>query len=159
VIIGSRMGGPLLSLTIVGTVIGTTLSAKPQSTLGPKAGDVTKSRRGAALFNGREDLQGKLDGMSITLPPETLRCKNCHSGPGLAAVSNSSAPALTASTLMTAQSRRNGPPSSYNPQTFCKLLRTGIDPAYVVVSRDMPRYSIDEAQCESLWSYLIGTNH
>jgi len=159
VIISSRIGGPLLSLTIVGTVIGTTLSAKPQSTLAPKAGYVTKSQRGAALFNGREDLQGKLDGMSITLPPETLRCKNCHSGPDQAAVSNSSAPALTASTLMTVRSRRNGPPSSYTPQSFCKLLRTGVDPEYVVVSRDMPRYSIDEAQCESLWSYVIGTNH
>ena len=56
-IISSRIGGPLLSLTIVGTVIGTTLSAKPQSTLGQKAGDVTKSRRGAALFTGADEAE------------------------------------------------------------------------------------------------------
>jgi hypothetical protein len=36
------------------------------------------------------------------------------------------------------------------------LLRTGIDPAYVLVAREMPVFDVDDAQCEGLWRFLIG---
>jgi hypothetical protein len=109
---------------------------------------------GILLFHGSEPLKGTLQGMSIELPAETLRCQNCHTGPGGAAIAGSSAPALNGTMLTTAHPRRGGPPSRYTEASFCKLLRTGIDPVYIVVAREMPRYQIDDPQCASLWSYL-----
>jgi hypothetical protein len=35
------------------------------------------------------------------------------------------------------------------------LLRTGVDPAYIVISRKMPRYVLDDEQCLDLWHYLL----
>jgi hypothetical protein len=39
--------------------------------------------------------------------------------------------------------------------SFCKLLRTGVDPASIVIAREMPVYTLNEAQCGSLWTFLI----
>jgi hypothetical protein len=39
-------------------------------------------------------------------------------------------------------------------KSFCRLLRTGVDPVLIVVSRQMPRYELDESQCGNLWHYL-----
>jgi hypothetical protein len=38
--------------------------------------------------------------------------------------------------------------------SFCKLLRTGVDPVSVLVAREMPIYDLDDAQCTSIWNYL-----
>ena len=50
--------------------------------------------------------------------------------------------------------RRNGPPSRFDEASFCRLLRTGVDPADIVVPRAMPRYAIDDTDCRALWAYL-----
>jgi hypothetical protein len=34
------------------------------------------------------------------------------------------------------------------------LLRTGIDPAQVMIAQAAPRYEIDGAGCDALWRYL-----
>jgi hypothetical protein len=34
-------------------------------------------------------------------------------------------------------------------------LRTGVDPAYILITRRMPRYTIEDAQCIDLWQYLM----
>ena len=64
------------------------------------------------------------------------------------------APALTAGALKTAQARRGGPPSNYTQASFCVSVRTGVDPAGVVLSPVMPRYQIDSRACAQLWGFL-----
>ena len=38
----------------------------------------------------------------------------------------------------------------------CALLRTGLDPAYVLINVAMPRYTLNERDCTALWRYLNG---
>lgn len=49
---------------------------------------------------------------------------------------------------------RGGPPVAYEAATFCRTLRTGVDPAHVVLPRAMPRFEVDDVQCAALWDYL-----
>ena len=46
------------------------------------------------------------------------------------------------------------PPSSYDRSSFCRVLRTGIDPASIIVGRIMPVYEIDDVQCSRLFRFL-----
>lgn len=55
-------------------------------------------------------------------------------------------------------SRRGGPPSLFSTTSFCRILRTGVDPVYVVISRQMPRYTLSDDQCLDLWRYLMETS-
>jgi hypothetical protein len=57
--------------------------------------------------------------------------------------------------LLEFHQRRGGPPSRYDEPAFCKLLQTGIDPMHILIAREMPAYNIDDAQCASLWSFLL----
>lgn len=63
-------------------------------------------------------------------------------------------PALNAKLLTRSIGRRGGPPSQYDEAAFCKVLRSGIDPADIVITRAMPRYTLDDKQCSALWHYL-----
>jgi hypothetical protein len=118
------------------------------------------SKRGESLFIGTEPLKGTIRGHRSSLPPEVVRCRNCHDtsersergerkGPPPAA-----APPVSRSLLLDKVQRRGGPPSSYDVASLCKLLRTGVDPAYIMISRVMPVYDLDDAQCASLWEFL-----
>lgn len=130
---------------------------------------------GRALFEGQTALQGQLTGHTKPLPAAAVRCSNCHRResappPGAAASSNAAAAAasnaaaddaarsfgswLGAEALQAALPRRGGPPSRYDAASLCKLLREGIDPAWVVIDRAMPRYEIADAQCQALWAFL-----
>jgi hypothetical protein len=104
--------------------------------------------RGAELSDGRLPLTGGLQGHDDPLPAEALRCANCHEG------STAVAPRLDRGLLQQAQPRRGGPPSSYDETSFCRLLREGLDPAHVLLPREMPRYRIDDRDCAALWAYL-----
>jgi hypothetical protein len=78
---------------------------------------------------------------------------NCHD---LAASGKASyGSKLTRAGLLQGAARRGGPPSRYGADSFCRLLRTGIDPAHVLIVRAMPRYEIDDAQCLAIWNYLM----
>lgn len=109
--------------------------------------------RGDRLFHGREALTGRIRGHDEDLPAEALRCSNCHESQSgkLAGVA---APHIDRSLLLVYRQRRGGPPSRYDAASFCKMLRTGVDPVFVVVAREMPIYDLDEAQCNSLWIFL-----
>jgi hypothetical protein len=112
-------------------------------------------RRGAALFRGKERLHAKIRGHDDFLPPEAVRCLNCHrtnDGPRLSRVA---APHLDRSFLTSALPRRSGPPSRYDEPSFCKLLRTGVDPAFILVAREMPAFVVTDEQCSSLWVFLM----
>jgi hypothetical protein len=121
------------------------------------AGVVTVSVRGEAhagerLFDGRHPLAGGLAHHPQPLPAEALRCVNCHARSDR--LEAGFAPVLSAASITRAAERRGGPASRYDRTAFCRVLRTGIDPAWVLVSRAMPRYALTDAQCAALWTYL-----
>jgi hypothetical protein len=111
---------------------------------------------GRALFFGETQLHGIIQGHERPLPPELVRCANCHlpDSRSTSGVSNP-APRLDRSRLTEFRRRRGGPPSQFSPASFCRLLRSGIDPAYILITRQMPRYTIEDDQCLELWQYLI----
>jgi hypothetical protein len=82
-----------------------------------------------------------------------VACRQCHLGSAPDA-GTSPAPRLDRAFLRQPIQRRGGPPSAYDLPTFCKLLRTGIDPAYVLIDRIMPTYQVSEADCAALWEYV-----
>jgi hypothetical protein len=103
---------------------------------------------GRQLFEGRGTLQARIPGHDSPLPAQAWRCANCHAG--TQAVGGLMAPER----LLAPQSRRGGPPSRYTLPDFCSLLRTGVDPAGILIDRSMPRFEIDDLQCEQLWLQL-----
>lgn len=116
------------------------------------------SPTGEALFSGALPLVAHLQGDDLDLPTIASRCSNCHLMAAPADVGGPDArlgPMLTPALLTAPQKRRGGPPSRYDATNFCTLLRTGVDPASVVVRRTMPRYRLDDAGCRALWDYLV----
>lgn len=113
--------------------------------------------RGRQLFLGEAALSARIVGQDFALPLHASRCVNCH-GPAAVAGGASSvliaAPQLSAATLTQALRRRGGPPSRYDAAALCTLLRSGVDPAHVMIQRTMPRYEISDADCRSLWLHL-----
>jgi hypothetical protein len=115
-------------------------------------------RRGEDLYRGKEPLRGRIRGQNDLLPPEAVRCVNCHNPASKDRLSGRPAPRIDGEWLMESRQRHGGPPSSYNQTSFCKVLRAGTDPVYVLVAREMPVYEMDERQCASLWIFLTTTN-
>jgi len=117
---------------------------------------VLQARRveeGRALYAGERALPGRIVGHDLDLPVQASRCVNCH---GSAATPvEVFAPRLDGGDLMRLQPRRGGPPSRYDAAALCTLLRTGVDPAHVVIPRTMPRYRASDADCEALWAHLV----
>ena len=117
---------------------------------------------GRRMFHGDASLQGAIVGHPEVLPPRLTACANCHEGAaGLAAASFG--PLLDGPRLTEMRGRRGGPPSAFSPTSFCRMLRTGIDPASILITRQMPRYTLDDNQCLGLWHYLtelsdVGSN-
>lgn len=106
--------------------------------------------RGAALFEGRSPLAGTLPGHVQALPTEATRCVNCHTG------LRPAGGLLDAARLARPQARRGGPASRYDAASLCQLLRSGTDPAHVIIDATMPRYQADDRQCADLWAHLTG---
>jgi len=126
---------------------------------------------GRSLFQGEAALTGQIAGQGLPLPVQASRCVNCHLATIASSASGASSPrepaspaanraklgpALNAGHLLHNLARRGGPPSHYDSATFCRVLRTGIDPAWVIVDRNMPRYNIGTRDCDALWTYLTG---
>ena len=107
---------------------------------------------GRAIFTGECALPAHLRDDKRGLPPATTRCVNCHAGTDRGAPF---APRLTRGYLLDPVHRRGGPPSAYDEQNFCRVLRDGVDPASVIVAKAMPRYEISDSECASMWRYLV----
>jgi hypothetical protein len=119
------------------------------------AGDLsTDADRGRRLFDGREVTVARLPGHVDPLPQGLGACVNCHGNAKPSNLEARLAPALDRAMLLGWLPRRGGPMSAYNQDSFCRALRTGIDPAYIILARPMPRFEIDQAQCAALWTYL-----
>jgi len=112
----------------------------------------SSARRGEQLFVGQEPLKGAIVGHDDALPAFASKCVNCHDSAASEQASYGSK--LTPAALLEAAARRGGPPSRYDAGSFCRLLRTGIDPAHILILRAMPRYEIDDARCLAIWDYL-----
>ncbi len=110
--------------------------------------------RGQALFTGAAPLAARLVSHPSDLPATVVRCANCHAAGSGPAVPNSIAPRLSHNWLVDWQSRRGGPPSRYDRDAFCALLRDGVDPSYVLINVQMPRYRVDARDCAALWHFL-----
>ena len=134
-----------------------------------KQQEVTRAELGRQLFsgdpNGAGMLRGRMVGHEEDLPVAATRCMNCHvagaarQGQPLENATQANASSqcgtpLNARTLTLHQPRRGGPASAYDVASLCKLMRDGIDPAWVMINQSMPRYAITDSQCEALWSYL-----
>lgn len=118
------------------------------------AGDAAAGQR---LYEGTQPLAAQIAGQDLALPVTASRCANCHRrvAPAAAAASSTTiGPVLDAATLTARQPRRGGPPSAYGEASFCRVLRTGIDAASVIVDRRMPRYAVSDADCAALWTYV-----
>ncbi|MBT2326018.1 hypothetical protein J7E62_27190 [Variovorax paradoxus] len=136
----------------------TALAAGPASRGGPEPAVPASVARGARLFDGTEPLAGTLSGHSAPLPVAATRCIQCHTGPGKSAAAVSDfAPPLDRRQLREARPRRGGPPVAYEQASFCRTLRTGVDPVHIVLPRAMPRFDADDGQCAALWDYLTQT--
>lgn len=114
--------------------------------------------RGKSLFFGRTPLAARIRGHDTPLPAAVVVCANCHGPesqpPPQPTLVKRAAPLLDGAFLMDERSRRGAPPSAYDPLSFCRMLRTGIDPVSVLVAREMPTYDLDDARCADLWRYL-----
>lgn len=110
--------------------------------------------RGKELFTGKAALKGRISTHEMDLPAAVIRCANCHAeGPG-PAVARSNAPRLDREWLLSPRRRRGGPQSHYDRDSFCRVLRKGVDPVWVVINEEMPRYAVDDADCSALWRFL-----
>ncbi len=124
------------------------------------AGEPSATERGRRLFNGELPLIARVTGHASPLPPEAGRCVNCHAAGSAGPIAAASAstrsfgPVITAAMLTQAIARRGGPPSRYDEAAFCRMLASGVDPAYVIIPRNMPRYEVSAADCHGLWTYL-----
>lgn len=112
---------------------------------------------GRRMFLGDASLQGAIVGHPEALPPRLVACANCHGG-GTGIGAASFGPRLEGARLTEMRGRRGGPPSSFSPASFCRMLRTGVDPASILITRQMPRYTLDDNQCLGLWHYLTETS-
>lgn len=116
-------------------------------------------RPGQQLFYGEVDLHGRIRTHVVDLPPQVVRCGNCHAVRDGPDVPRSLAPRLTRNLLLEPLARRGGPPSRYDFARFCALLRSGLDPAYVLISVEMPVYNIDDDGCRALWGFVTSSAH
>lgn len=133
-------------LACAGTMLG---AARPPS----------PAERGRQLFTGEALLTARMASHQETLPHEAVRCSNCHRDPSTPVDARSPAtpdfgPAIDVATLTQPIARRGGPPSTYDRKVFCKLLREGVDPAHVMIPQTMPRYALNDSDCEALWIFL-----
>jgi hypothetical protein len=123
----------------------------------PQASDAANPQvsRGQALFVGKLDLHGRIRTHLVDLPPQVVVCSHCHAAGDGPDVARSLAPRLTRDLLLAPRARRGGPVTIYNAARFCTLLRKGVDPGYVMLSLEMPIYSLDDSDCRALWQFVM----
>jgi hypothetical protein len=120
-----------------------------------------EAAQGEGAFDGRTPLVARIEGHAAPLPGAAAACANCHrpsarpaGAPDPAGAPASFGPALDRAGLTASVARRGGPPSRFDERAFCRLLRTGEDPAGVLLPRAMPRYEIDDDDCRRLWRHV-----
>jgi hypothetical protein len=113
------------------------------------------SELGLALYEGKVGIAATLRGHAQPLPSGLSRCISCHE-PSREPTQGQAifAMRLDKKSLTEASKRRGGPPTRYERASFCRTLRTGIDPAEVLLHKSMPLFVLSEEQCTALWDHL-----
>ena len=124
---------------------------------GTPAGPDSSVVMGRQMFFGNEPLLGVITGHTEYLPSKMVSCVSCHMGAAGPGGSASFAPVLNRLRMTALIARRGGPPSAFSASSFCQMLRTGVDPAYILITRQMPRYRLSDDQCLGLWRYVVET--
>ena len=106
---------------------------------------------GQALYDRGDGAAARLRGDAMVLPVDAARCANCHEPSRRPAQTDAAFGPRLDGLLTQPLPRRGGPPAAYDQAGFCKLLRTGIDPAQILVRRAMPVYDISDGSCAELW--------
>lgn len=106
---------------------------------------------GCEIFSGQRALVARLRDDDRMLSDIAARCINCHDHADNAA---SFAPPLTSGNLLSNTRRRGGPPSRYNLSSCCRVLNVGVDPAEIVLKKAMPQYTLSDAECAALRSFV-----
>jgi hypothetical protein len=109
---------------------------------------------GEKLYSGGLPLTASIAGHHDAMPAGVVICTNCHGAPLGRPGSKPAAPDLRHGWLSEIRSRRNGPAGHYDQASFCRALRSGIDPVYVMLPTRMPRFTIPDSDCEALWIFL-----
>ena len=120
------------------------------------AASVPAPERGKRIFHGLDAVPATVQQHGTLLPAHVSRCINCHSAYTPSGAWPGNAQYLSATTLSSKISRRGGPAYRYDQPTFCATIRTGVDPAAIMLEAKMPRYRMSDAQCADLWFYLSG---
>lgn len=116
---------------------------------------IADPRLGEKIYLGAVPLSARIAGSSDELSPAAAKCVNCHGSDARGVTEGELRGSdIRTQVLQTAARRRGGPPSRYDRLTFCAALRSGHDPAGVVLARGMPRYRIPTIACTALWNYL-----
>jgi hypothetical protein len=111
--------------------------------------------RGERLFDGREPVAATLAGHTASLPPQLAACIACHGGAAApSSLEVRVAPPLGCTLLSRRHDKQGEPPLLYERESFCRTVRTGSNPNYVMLGREMPRFDLSQAQCDALWIYL-----
>jgi nitrate reductase cytochrome c-type subunit len=114
---------------------------------------VTGPLSGEQLYYGGQPLPARVGKDAISA--KAARCASCHGAARTGAREGATVVSpLHSSDLTGSKARRGGPASSYNPQSFCTALRSGVDPAGILLSQVMPRYEVSDSGCQTLWDYL-----
>ena len=154
---GSGLRAAIVVLALAGGVAKLFLLVWVLSTTRAHAQPAPAWQQGRAIFLGEQALHARVSS-SQPLPAAASRCINCHAAPGLRPAADRSGaafgPVLDSARLLRLQARRGGPPSRYDADSLCRVLREGIDPAGVMLPAAMPRYRLDDAQCRQLWALL-----
>lgn len=124
--------------------------------LAPATAQVQAAERGKRIFHGLDTVPATVQQHGTTLPAHASKCINCHSADTPAGEWTGNPQYLSATTLSLKFARRGGPAYRYDRPTFCNTIRTGVDPAAIVLESKMPRYRMSETQCADLWLYLTG---
>ena len=116
---------------------------------------LAEESRGKALFHGEIELDAKLAYTQMPLATPASRCVNCHTvGCGTTQAELGSPPELGSARLLQKMVRITGPAVDYDLPSFCKVLREGLNPAYVSLAANMPIFDVGDADCQALWRYL-----
>lgn len=154
-----QMRGPA-TWRFFGRVVGVLILAcllRPEAASAPANADSSAST-GRGMFFGNGALRGTILGHTEALSPRLASCANCHLDEAGLGSSTSFAPTLNRQGMTQLHGRRGGPPSQFSPTSFCRMLRTGVDPTYILITRQMPRYTLSDDQCLGLWRYLMETS-
>jgi hypothetical protein len=130
------------------------VAANNSAAAADRSGPARGPERGKRIFHGLDAVQGKVQDNGTALPAQASKCINCHSAQAPGGALAGSAQYLSATTLSRKMSRRGGPAYFYDQPNFCNTVRTGVDPAGIVLEAKMPRYQISDTQCADLWLFL-----